>query len=366
MVKVRAADPALAAAVGFERVLPDWRALGETARYYYQTPHWIACLSRHLDDAVFVTFADGQRPVAVSMLRRSRKRWGVNFDILFGPGYLETFRLGADGLLASDADDRYSFDEIMSHLSPWHAVRLSRLRPGSPWLRLAGVSAHVEEEPEGGVGVLDTNRAADEWRRVMPGNIRDSIKKTQRKADREGGSEVAVLTGEGVARGFEQFMQLEASGWKGRSKTDLCHKPAWRSLLLDYLLGSDTAEVRCLNIDGRIAAAQLSVRVDRTLFLLKIAYDEQLAHLSPGNILMANLVEVCCEDPNVDRIDCTVWQPWHQRWGMVREPTFRLTAFNSRSVRGALAGTVWNATPTMVAGQVLKMKRALARWRQVT
>jgi CelD/BcsL family acetyltransferase involved in cellulose biosynthesis len=101
-------------------------------------------------------------------------------------------------------------------------------------------------------------------------------------------------------------------------------------------------------MDNRIAASQLSVRVGRTLFLLKIAYDEQLAYLSPGNVLMANLVESCCEDPDVDRIDCTVWQPWHQRWGMTREPTFRFTAFNSRSVRGALAGVAWNARRHLV------------------
>jgi len=38
-----------------------------------------------------------------------------------------------------------------------------------------------------------------------------------------------------------------------------------------------------------------------------------------------------------------VWQGCHQRWGMVREPTYRLLAFNHRSVRGALVGAAWHA-----------------------
>jgi CelD/BcsL family acetyltransferase involved in cellulose biosynthesis len=230
----------------------------------------------------------------------------------------------------------------MRHLGSWHVVRLNRLRIGSPWLALADGRGCVEEEPGEGVGVLDTCRDADAWSREMPKNMRDSIKKARRKLERVGGSEVVVSTGEDVAGGFEQYVLLEGSGQKGRNKTDLSHKREWRSLLLDYLRASDTAEVRCLYIDGQIAACQLSARVDRTLFLIKIAYDEQLAHLSPGNVLMAHLIEACCEDPHVDRVDCIVWQPWHQRWGLVREPTFRLTAFNHKSIRGALAGIVWN------------------------
>jgi CelD/BcsL family acetyltransferase involved in cellulose biosynthesis len=343
-------DLPLAGALGLERVLPTWQLLGGHASYFFQTPEWIASLYGHIvDDVVLAALVDSLRPVSVSILRRSlRRRWGISLEVLEAPGNLEEFRLFADGILARDADDRCSFDEIMRHLGSWHVMQLSRLRVGSPWLALANERAVVEEEPEQGVGVLDTARDADAWWREMPKNMRDSVRKARNRSERGGGSEVVLSTGGGIAGGFEQFVLLESSQQKGRQATDLAHKPAWRSLLRGYLVASEMAEVRSLNIDGRIAASQLTVRVGRTLFLLKIAYDEQLAHLSPGNVLMANLVEICCEDPNVDRIDCTVWQPWHQRWGMFREPTFRLTAFDSMSVRGALAGVVWNSRRHLV------------------
>jgi CelD/BcsL family acetyltransferase involved in cellulose biosynthesis len=108
---------------------------------------------------------------------------------------------------------------------------------------------------------------------------------------------------------------------------------------------SDTAEIRSLYVEGRLAASQLSVRVAATHFLLKVAYDESVADLSPSNVLFANLIETCCEDSTVNRIDCTVWQPWHARWGMTREPTYELFAFNRSSAGGWLAMIGWSLRP---------------------
>lgn len=68
-----------------------------------------------------------------------------------------------------------------------------------------------------------------------------------------------------------------------------------------------------------------------------MACDEGLSHLWPGNVLMADLVESCCSDPAIDRVDCTTWQPRHARWGKVREPTYQLVAFNTRLVMRRLA-----------------------------
>ena len=47
---------------------------------------------------------------------------------------------------------------------------------------------------------------------------------------------------------------------------------------------------------------------------MKVAYDEELAELSPSNLLMADLVRNCCERPDVASIDLVTNQPWHARW----------------------------------------------------
>lgn len=210
------------------------------------------------------------------------------------------------------------------------------LRAGSPWLELAD-AALVRAEPDRGAGVLDTSLAFGDCWRAVPKNMRNSIRKARRKIDEQGGAEVVVATGPDVAAAHERFVELEASGWKAHQLNALANMPIEGGLWRDYLRVADTAQVRSLRIDGRLAAAQITVTRARTLFLLRIAYDEEFASLSPSNVLMADLLEACCNDPAIDRIDCLMWQPWQQRWGMAREPTYSLVMFNQRTVRGLAA-----------------------------
>ena len=100
--------------------------------------------------------------------------------------------------------------------------------------------------------------------------------------------------------------------------------PADRDVLRRFLMTAGpegSAVVRTLRLDGRPAAAQLAVTTGDTLELLKVAYDEDLADLSPSNLLMADLVRSCCERADVARIDLVTNQPWHTRWHPETHPT---------------------------------------------
>jgi len=331
---------------GFGGVRWAWQELGANARYFFQTPEWMELVAAWVeDDLAWGAVIDSGRPVAVSVLRHARKG-----PAGLGPKVLSEVRVAdkwsfTDCLLDAkiDGSNAVELDEVVGASGAWDVLWLGDLRAGSPWLALAVGRARVREEPVGGVGILDTPLGADAWWRMLPKNMRDSIRKARRRIEACGGSEIVSSTGAELLAAYEEFVALEASGWKGAAGTALLQRSAARDLLRDYLCVAGTAQVRSLRIGDRLAASQLTVRVGGSLVLLKVAYDEQLAHLSPGNVLMADLVEECCEDPAVDRIDCTVWQEWHQRWGMVREPTFRLVAFNHRSVLGAIAGSAWNA-----------------------
>ncbi|MGH9113972.1 MAG: GNAT family N-acetyltransferase, partial [Acidimicrobiales bacterium] len=86
--------------------------------------------------------------------------------------------------------------------------------------------------------------------------------------------------------------------------------------------------VRSLCVGDRLAASQICCTVGRTLVLLKVAYLDALADLSPGNLAMADLVRQCCADPEIDRIDLVTAQPWHDRWHPTRHPTYQTRDFN--------------------------------------
>ena len=331
---------------GLGNVRRAWRELGANAQYFFQTPEWMDHAAALIEgDLAWGVLTESGRPAAVSVLRHSqRKRAGIGFRAL------EEARVGdwlypyTDCVLDRKAGGRRTvdLDDVAGISGPWDVLDLRALRVGSPWIELAVGRAYLQEEPDGGVGILGTCLGSDDWGRALPKNMRDSIRKARGRIEESGGSQVIVSTGAGLPAAYEQFVALEASGWKGAEGTALSLRPAMQGLLRDYLSNAGTAQIRSLLVGDRLAASQVGVTVGGSLFLLKVAYDEQLAHLSPGNVLMVNLVEECCDDPEVDRIDCTVWQKWHQRWGMVREPTYRLLAFNHRSVGGVVAGAAWH------------------------
>ena len=337
---------------GFESASWAWRALRANARYFFQTPEWAALLAQHLEgDLVWGVLADDGRPVAVSILRRSgRRAAGVELRVLsevrLGEGYGTPF---SDALIDPDALARLTLQDLLAASGPWHVLQLKGLRAGSPWLRLAGSEGHPREDHDGGVGVLDTDVEIEELLRSMPKNMRNAIRKAKSRVQTAGGGEISLATGPELAPAFDRFVALEASGWKGGQGTALAQTPEMCAQLRDYLGASAGAQVRSLHIGGRLAGSQICVTIGDTLFLMRVAYDEQLADLSPGNVLMADLVETCCEDSTVARIDCTVWQTWHQRWGMRREPTYDLLAFNGSSLRGVLAGAAWRARHRLTA-----------------
>jgi CelD/BcsL family acetyltransferase involved in cellulose biosynthesis len=333
---------------GFASVSWAWHQLRESARYFFQTPEWVALLAERLDDDLaWSTVRDGSQATAVSVLRRSPRRVGgvelkVLTEIRVGEGSGSPF---SDALTDNQAPEGPQLDDLLSASGRWHVLQLKGLRAGSPWLHLGAGNGHSAPEPDGGVGVLDTQQRFDDLWRAVPKNMRNATRKAQRRVTEAGGADVTISTGPEMAAACDRHGSMEASGWKGKDGTPLAQTP----VLPDYLLASGGAQARELHIGKRLAASQLTVTVAGTLFLLKVAYDEQLADLSPGNILMANLVEACCEDPAIDRIDCIVWQPWHQRWGMAREPTYQLVAFNRSSLLGAVAGAAWTARRRLMA-----------------
>jgi CelD/BcsL family acetyltransferase involved in cellulose biosynthesis len=327
---------------GFENIRWAWQQLDVDARYYFQSLAWMDRIATLVEeDVVWDVVMQAGQPAAVSFVRRSRRgRAGIRLRILSEVRVGDMGYPFTDSLLGATTPD-VDLDDLLRVGGAWDVVNITSRRIGSPWVELAASMGWAKEEPEGGVGILDTRSGAEEWRRSLPKNMRDSVRKSRGRIAASGGTEVVVSTAAELPAAYERFVELEASGWKGAEGTALSQRPVWRDVLGDYLRTTDTAQVRSLVVGGRLVASQVCVTFGRTLVLMKVAYDEQLGRLSPGNVLMADLVEACCESPEIDRIDCLVWQDWHQRWGMVREPTYRIFAFNQHSLRGRAAAVAW-------------------------
>jgi hypothetical protein len=86
----------------------------------------------------------------------------------------------------------------------------------------------------------------------------------------------------------QDFMDLEASGWKGREDTALAcsevHAEYFREITrASHALGR--LRMSGLWLNGRAIAARVGFRAGEGSFLFKIAYDERYEKYSPGNLL---------------------------------------------------------------------------------
>jgi CelD/BcsL family acetyltransferase involved in cellulose biosynthesis len=109
-----------------------------------------------------------------------------------------------------------------------------------------------------------------------------------------------------VDAAVEDFLVLEASGWKGRAGTAAACRDDIRRFIkaaLGTLAVEGKVAVHRLLLDGRAIAAAITLRSDAMAWFWKIAYDENLARYSPGVVLATALTEELADDGTVERTD---------------------------------------------------------------
>jgi CelD/BcsL family acetyltransferase involved in cellulose biosynthesis len=102
------------------------------------------------------------------------------------------------------------------------------------------------------------------------------------------------------------FLQIEASGWKGKRGTALASAPATKQFAVDVFTGSE-AESICradvLTLAGKPVAVSLTLFAGRTGFAVKCAYDEAYRAYSAGLLLELEVMRSLLSDFWADRLD---------------------------------------------------------------
>lgn len=120
-----------------------------------------------------------------------------------------------------------------------------------------------------------------------------------------------VVDRSGTRTGLDVFLQLERSGWKGRSGTAIAARPAHAEMLQTVLRDwQQRMHILVLEAGGVPVAAQLNLQSGASLFACKIAYDEQYARFSPGLQLELEALSAFHHDARLSLLDsCT--EPGH-------------------------------------------------------
>ncbi|MCG6204559.1 GNAT family N-acetyltransferase [Rhodopseudomonas sp. HC1] len=157
---------------------------------------------------------------------------------------------------------------------------------------------------------LDATRDSEELLRDALGGkrLKEYRRLLRRLADhREVRFSVAQTPGD-VAQGYDVFLALEASGWKGRRGTALLHQPELAARLRQAavaLAGRGACEIALLHAGDEAIAAGIVLRHGDRAYFFKLGIAEQHARSSPGVLLTLELTRHLCADPAIRLVDST-------------------------------------------------------------
>lgn len=132
--------------------------------------------------------------------------------------------------------------------------------------------------------------------------------------------------GTGAVAALEDFLALEAAGWKGAGGTALARLPrdcAYIRAVVRNFAAVDAARVDLLRLDDAPIAAGVLLDLAGQSHFLKIAYDESRARLSPGRALAIEMLRADVAEGRPfrldsgagDRVDPSAY-PWGERQEM--------------------------------------------------
>jgi hypothetical protein len=147
--------------------------------------------------------------------------------------------------------------------------------------------------------------------RVLPSKDRREFARQRKRLQELGQVDmVALEPGGDAATWAEQFLALEAGGWKGKNGTAFACKERDARFFREMFAASFAAgrlRSTALRLDGKPLAIQLTFHAGQGAYGFKTAYDEAYSKYGPGTLLEIDLIERTIADPTVRWIDsCAV------------------------------------------------------------
>jgi CelD/BcsL family acetyltransferase involved in cellulose biosynthesis len=317
---------------GLRRLEADWKRLeaampDRAAHHTYESHLWYFT---HLGptQGAFTSLAlsDGERIRAICPLERATVKilgrrarvwrlpwqvWDLQRDVVCPPGEAEDRLLPQ--VLRHVRGQRLPatwlvFDRVLGTSALWRCLR--SVDPRAYCADVTGASAG-----------FDCERSFEELSSRFSKKFRANLRYAGNKlAALEGVRFVTSADPESVAREFETFLEVEASGWKGEGgmRTAIRNEPvqlAFYRHLATTLGAAGHCEINALYADGRCIASQLCLRVGAQYAIPKLAYDERYAQVAPGQLLLERTLMRCCDDPAINRLsmvsDAEWFRPWH-------------------------------------------------------
>jgi len=171
----------------------------------------------------------------------------------------------------------------------------------------------------------------DEYKVRLGTKFNRNLRRLERKLFTLQDVRLSFLTGKFITEeDLSRFMQVEALSWKCTQGTALFQCDSLVSFykaLTNRLMDLGWLEWHFLEAEGKPIAANLAIRVNRSLIILKTCYDEAYSSCSPGSILLEKVFERAFTSGEVDEINFLTDYSWNQNWQVDKRSYYNLYLF---------------------------------------
>lgn len=321
----------------------------ESKRYFHLYPWYKSYIESIEDDdnkVYFFILYNNNIPSGIVPLKRvEKKEFGLKFKVLEIP---DNPYIDLSDLILKDVGEIKDFIVLLKTCLekdlniPWDYVCLPHLLEDSNTFRMLNLSSkHLTLVRN--VGRCDYIPCAqyEDIKKKISKNFRANLRKARNKLSKKNSVVfISARQGKELDDIFEEFLNVEASGWKGEGGTNTAIKSSQKierfyKCLLENYSEINGCEINLLRIHNRCIAGQFCLLVDDRVYILKIGFDEKYYELAPGNMLLENLIERYGEDEKIKSINLITGSEWHKDWKPLSYNVFKVCIFNN-TIRGLI------------------------------
>lgn len=187
-----------------------------------------------------------------------------------------------------------------------------------------------------------TERGWTDYLAGRPGRVRTTLARAERRLAKVGFEiEIVRDAGHSLEIAVDEFVAVYGASWKEPEPY-----PAFIPELCRMAAGKGFLRLGILRTNQLAIAAQLWLVAHGTAYIVKLAYDPQFAHFSPGSVLTAAMFRSAIDEDQVSCIDYLIGDdPYKEDWMICRRERRGIVSFNPLHPRG-LAGAAkhfWGA-----------------------
>lgn len=206
-----------------------------------------------------------------------------------------------------------------------------------------GSGTTIRKEKKSCCDVIET-RDYEASLAALKGDFRRDLNRRKRKLSQERAVEYFCVEAPSeraaMQKAFDMFVELEQSGWKGKTGARKAGYEApsaiglfeWKYAFYKNVVSEfaklGATEIFIIKADEKPIVAQICVVLNETSFMLKTAYDESSKRYAPGHLGIDQMVKKYASTEEVSQLNMITDYSWHSSWKPQKVKYLHITQFN--------------------------------------